>query len=155
MNTLRGPISNSVLLIAATILPLQQSPSATECCHGGHESVPQSTTLLQADCCAKIANNCCSSAGGPRRVCCPHGQAYSDSSNPDPCSGGCGDNDAPMAFDPATGIVPSDDELAVAVILTVADDATADIVSDSLRRTVSTSATSGSQRCVLLCRYRL
>jgi len=155
MDTMRVPMSKSVLLLAAAILPVQQSISATECCREAHDGGLRYAAASEGNCCSQKLDNCCNRGDGPWRVCCQHGQTCSDSSKPYPCSGMCGRSGAPMAVDLTVGIVPPDDELAVTVILTIAADTSVDTASNSLRSTTSTHTTSGSHRCVLLCRHRL
>ena len=154
MNRQLSHISKTLALLAVTLLPVEQTLAATCCCRNSHGDVKHIAAGWPKSCCSPGQAAYCRIANASQRSCCEHGQSHSDS-KPCRCPAGCLGKDAPDAVVLATDSAASGDELSVAVMPTTALGLADGTRSDSLRSTTSRYSTSASQRCVLLCRYRL
>ena len=146
-------ISKTLALLAVVMLPVQQMLAANCCCRGGQNAVKQVEAGGQPSCCSQVQASCCSTASNSSNACCGQGQPDSGTK---PCrcpAGSCGKN-APKAVDPAVDISSQSDELSLAPVIETSFAQVGDPQTDSAGCVPSEMATSGSQRCVLLCRYR-
>lgn len=154
MNRLPAHLSKAILLLAAVMLPVQQLLAAACCCQQGRRGVHKETVKSEGNCCSKQQASCCTSNSEPKGSCCGHGDSGADE-KPCRCPAGCYGNNAPDAVDPVTTERVSTDEL-----VGVASLAAATVTADPTHVPAPTNAIlsnlpSGSERCVLLCRYRL
>lgn len=152
MNRLLLDISKILALLAVTLLPVRQTLAATCCCRGVRIDGKHVAAGEQRSCCLQSLASCCSTARTQDGTCCEHGRP---ASKPCRCPAGCCGKDAPKATEPATDTASSGEHLALATVPTTVLDAVGETPSDSLGNTTSRTSTSGSERCVLLCRYRL
>lgn len=153
MNRLLPHIAKTLALLAVVTLPVEQMLAANCCCRGGQSAVKHVEARGQASCCSQVQASCCSTASRSSNACCGQGQPDSGSK---PCrcpAGACG-KDSPKAVEPAVDISSVNDEFSVAAALEASSAKVSDLQTDSAGRTSSEISTSGSQRCVLLCRYR-
>lgn len=154
MNRLLPHIAKSLALLAVVMLPVEQMLAANCCCRGGQSAVTHVEAGGQSSCCSQVQASCCSTASRSSNDCC--GQSQSDSgTKPCRCPAGTCGKDTPNAVEPAVDISSVNDEFSVAAVLEASSADVVDLQTDSAGRTSSEISTSGSQRCVLLCRYRL
>lgn len=149
-------ISKTFALLAVVMLPVEQTLAASCCCRGSQIAGKHPTAGLLRSCCSQAGASCCSTASTSHNSCCDS-DSNSDSK---PCQcpvGFCG-FDPPTGFDPGTNTTSSSDELRVdtlAAVPAITCDLNFRTPFQSLRLSAFHTSTSGSQRCVLLCRYRL
>ena len=154
MNRLLPHIAKTLALLAVVMLPVEQMLAANCCCRGGQSAVKHVEAGRQASCCSQVQASCCSTASKSSNACCGQGQPDSGTK---PCqcpTGACG-KDSPKAVEPAVDNSSVSSDLFVAALIETTSDEVIDRQTDSAGRTSSEIWTSSSQRCVLLCRYRL
>jgi hypothetical protein len=147
-------ISKTLALLAVVMLPVQQMLAANCCCRSGQHAVKQVEAGGQPSCCSQVQASCCGTTSNSSNVCCDQGQPDS-STKPCRCPAGSCGKDAPKAVEPVVDISSANDELSVATVLETPFAQVGNPQTDSAEWVPSEMATSGSQRCVLLCRYRL
>ena len=152
MNKLLPHFSKTLAMLAVIMLPVEQALAENCCCRGGKSNEKQVSTTSQATCCSSGESTCCSTAPSSDGSCCEEGQTQTGS-KPCQCPAGCFGKDAPKAID-ASGITFSDIELSQAIVPMALHEVVCEAPFHSVQLSTS-EATSGSQRCVLLCRYRL
>ncbi|QEG35799.1 hypothetical protein Pr1d_31050 [Bythopirellula goksoeyrii] len=148
MNQLTLNISKSLTLLAVLLLPVEQTLAATCCCHGSsvagrHVSVGSQISCysqVQGACCSTDCQSCCAGHSGSKPCRCPAGL--------------CGLK-IPTAVAPTTDTTSVTDAWTFAEVSPISFNS----VGHSSRKWYPHSAidilTSGSQRCVLLCRYQI
>jgi len=154
MNRLLLHISKTLSLLAVIMLPVQQALATNCCCRSGH--VNHTVAGSPSSCCSQSHATYCSTTDKSLGSCCD-GQSHTGS-KPCRCPVGLCGLDPPMAVDSASETTSSDEDLVIATIGEVSATVT-DVERrphrESLRLSASHASTSGSQLCVLLCRYRL
>ncbi len=153
-----GRISNALILLAATLSPLQQAWAATSCCCSGNSDTSRDISVAShGDCCSQgPSSGCCGLDESTGQSCCQNGPPNSVSAACC-CPVDCAQNDSPRAVDPANIQASSDDELIGSEIASRSSIA-ADHAPDALLGNASlalSSPASGVALCVLLCCYRL
>ncbi len=151
MNRLLLHLSKTLSLLAVAMLPVQHTLAANCCCRGSN--IEASST---SSCCSQGRSTCCNTANKSIGSCC--GGQSPNGSNPCQCPVGlCGLEVSP-AVDSTSETTFSVEHLIIATIGEVSA-TMADVERrphrESLRLSASHASISGSQRCVLLCRYRL
>lgn len=81
MNVLHGPFMKTIVLLAAILLPVQQSLPATCCCDGGRHEGKQNA-VAQKGHSPKRQHSCCQQAKNPKQSCCQNSHR---GSGPKPC----------------------------------------------------------------------
>lgn len=141
MNQMMLHIAKTLSLLAVVMLPVQQTLAANCCCRGGHGNHVV----------AGSPSNCCSQG---HATCCDE-QSHTGSK---PCQCPVCGLDAPMVADSASEATFSDEYLEIVTIGEIPatrTDVERRLHRESLQLSASHASTSGSQRCVLLCRFLL
>lgn len=154
MNRLLPHISKTLALLAVIMLPVEQMLAANCCCRGGQSAVKRVEAGGQPSCCSQVQASCCSNASRSSNACCGQGKPDSGT-KPCRCPAGSCSQDTPKAVEPAVDISSANDELSVAAVFVTSSAEVGDPQTNSAGSVPAEISTSGSQRCVLLCRYRL
>lgn len=150
--------TKNLAVLAVIMLPVQQVMAASCCCRFDRAAGKHVTAGSLMNCCSQVQASCCGTESiSPGSFCA--GQSRSDS-GPCRCLAGLCGIDAPTATDSTTGVSVSnnDNDQWVAIMATgqaIALNVDSRTSSDLCRLSTFGTSTSGSERCVLLCRYRL
>ncbi len=147
MSQLLFNISKALALLAVVLLPAEQTLAATCCCRGSRVAGEHGSE--------GSLSSCCSNASTSHSSCCDESHSRS---KPCRCPAGMCGMQPPTAFSPVTESSSGDDDLRIATLAAIpviALDVDSLTLRESLRISATHLSTSGSERCVLLCRYRL
>ena len=155
MNSLRGPISHALALLAMALVPLQQALAASCCCHAGGNGSRPTVTRGQESYCMPAPGGWCADATkesvcASGRLSLPRGRTICDGLS------GChnrGDTKVPEL--PTAAETRSTDESSQAAIVTTVPDLVERVLVTRLLRTPRANARSGPRLCVSLCRLTL
>ena len=152
MNRLRQKLVKVLALLAVVMLPVEQTLASACCCRLGHTQRQRLWDGIQQSRCAEAVASCCGSARSTAPPCC--NSVHADGPKPCPCPAGCFSQGVPNA------VSPPDNATIPAVDLFADRVGSAPTVSCAACAALTQcpqllNPTSASQRCVLLCRYRL
>ncbi len=152
MNRLVSHISKSLALLAAIVLPVLHPLTATYCCQGGQDRVVPTFFGMLGCCCSLSETDCRHSE---RNL-----GLSPDENNLKPCQcpvgcRGCNGITSLGGVDVATAGSSLEDDLAVGKVLCVSGNVDENTAQSPSANALVPSPTSGSERCVQLCRYRL
>jgi hypothetical protein len=154
MNRSVTHISKALALLAIMLLPVQQSLAATCCCHGGRGVASQTIVGPQRNCCSQREASYRGRASSLGWSCC-EANSPGSKSKPCQCPGECCQKVTPNAVDPVAVRPSLEEDLPVATVLGISTIACENTTRNSQVISVANSSTSGSERCIQLCRYRL
>jgi len=153
MNQFVAHISKAVMLLAVILLPIQQSLASACCCRGGQDCAKQTAAGSLASCGSHIKTSRRGSASDLS------GGYYEESSLDSKtkschCPSECDAVATLGALDSAMG-GSSLEDLSVETVLCVSATSPGNPARNSLGNAPAACPSSGSERCIWLCRYRL
>ena len=160
MARLAHRITKTISLLAVLILPVQQVVAVNCCCRSGGATARKAGANSQSGCCSEQQSSCCTPVDTPVSSCCgtaPPNSAPDTNRVPgDHCPGDCCDGTTPDLLDATSASLLSN------VDATWAPATESSVVSFENPNSTPLQSTaaafigpSASQRCTLLCRYRL
>lgn len=153
MNRLVTHISKGLALVAILLLPAQQSVAAGCCCHGGRRHVQQTPGAVPRTCCSPSGRRCCC-RGNILDSSCFSKAAPNSASKPCQCPGTHCDKSPQDVMDPVAVETASGRVLTLASAWTGPLGAHEIATSDTRPDTLPAPAR-GTDRSILLCRWRL
>jgi hypothetical protein len=147
-------ISKTLLLLAAVLVPLQQSFAANCCCRQGSGSAMRRANEPGMSCCSQKTSSCCSSDAVTTASCCTP-QQDTEANHCHCPAGSCGQDDPTAAEPPATSEVPDGNELVQMTLASPAARESKLSLTTKLLTATATKSLGSTDRCVLLCRFTL
>ncbi len=150
----RGHISTVLLLLAAIVVPFQQTLAATCCCRLKLD-VSKILSDSRDACCCSRKQTASDHSKEIARTCCPSNRTEKTSS-PDPCrcpAGSCGEQN-PDATEPVTPVDCIVDVDLQPLDTTIVAFAVHD-TSTTFSNRIVVNSPSGADICILLCRFSL
>jgi len=150
-----GHLSNSFLLLAATLLPIQQSLAATCCCQQGREAARAQVSTVPLAASLQSQDEHCNRVFQADGSCCCAGGESGSGSNPCHCPVGCCGKLGPASAAADTAGPSLTDDLAGGAVACVGTEHTAFATTQPLAISGGPSSPGGAGLCAQLCRYLL